>query len=888
MPNSLESKVPAVTEYQRRMDAEWAERERSVFLNSSGAWEKTDLLGLVQSTALQRRAWRSDADLMVVLSAIWACVRRRSQAITKFSLVLKYKQSDGTLIDAPKDHPAMAALKRVNRGMTHRQGRALIEQQKLTTGHSVWVIRRDGLGTPFEFEVWPPLEVEVIPDEKEPWSPAYFVRQKPNGDKETVAAKDVVWLRHVIDPRDGFTGIGPIGAVRVEADTTMEAQRYNQRVYDNDTMLGKMFTAEDATPLQIQQWQETLDRKFKGTDKAHSVMITDGNLKLVESMISNKDMEFLESQKWTVEETARVFEMSPVLIGSQVSSTYNNNETVGVDFWEMMATQAQNEADEWTEFYLWPNFGEEWCFVVDDSKVNALQSDLKKQADIDAINLGSGKNIINELRKRDDEDPVPWGDTPIMSTTMAPLDTRTPEEKAATALAIAAARPAPQPPPGAPGAKVTPPVAGGKRSDPKVEIPVTPSGPTPGIHKWAKIEEGWNRRFGFELKAVLKHLDERAGPDAVRVNSPGLDLGDVDDYNWDWAAKYGPEVIDELTQLWSQVLADFEYDPAKLPTITLAKEHAASRAGNLLSLNGSDSLVATTKQRVRQLVEQNLASGDTLRNLKNQLRADFGFSASRAETIARTETATSLGEGKLRAMQSRGTSGKAWDVDGKPCPICIGNADAGIISIDDAFPSGHMTVPAHPRCECTIEPREYAPVAGASVDTQGESSGAWADIERDNVFVPLSQLENPQTDEMYALRSYVGISNGRINRALRTGDQMENNAEDIRLLDGLMHSRSTSRPYMVHRGVGTDVHGKTFIDDLKPGDTFTDKAYVSTTTKKEIISGFDSGGTMSIRVPQGTHAVTGNPYEEELILHRGQQFRVISKEGRHVDVEIVQ
>lgn len=42
--------------------------------------------------------------------------------------------------------------------------------------------------------------------------------------------------------------------------------------------------------------------------------------------------------------------------------------------------------------------------------------------------------------------------------------------------------------------------------------------------------------------------------------------------------------------------------------------------------------------------------------------------------------------------------------DGKVCPACQGNVDAGPVRIGDSYPSGDTQAPAHPRCRCQVIP----------------------------------------------------------------------------------------------------------------------------------------------------------------------------------------
>ena len=39
------------------------------------------------------------------------------------------------------------------------------------------------------------------------------------------------------------------------------------------------------------------------------------------------------------------------------------------------------------------------------------------------------------------------------------------------------------------------------------------------------------------------------------------------------------------------------------------------------------------------------------------------------------------------------------------CDDCEANEAAGLIDLDEAFPSGDDSPPAHPNCRCTVETR---------------------------------------------------------------------------------------------------------------------------------------------------------------------------------------
>lgn len=112
-----------------------------------------------------------------------------------------------------------------------------------------------------------------------------------------------------------------------------------------------------------------------------------------------------------------------------------------------------------------------------------------------------------------------------------------------------------------------------------------------------------------------------------------------------------------------------------------------------------------TKRRLAKVIADGIEGKRGVPGLARDLRGDFAdMRRYRSMMIARTETANALSQSSLDTMKDMGIDGKEWVVAGDPCAICIDNAAAGIISVNDVFPSGDASPPAHPNCECALAP----------------------------------------------------------------------------------------------------------------------------------------------------------------------------------------
>ncbi len=160
--------------------------------------------------------------------------------------------------------------------------------------------------------------------------------------------------------------------------------------------------------------------------------------------------------------------------------------------------------------------------------------------------------------------------------------------------------------------------------------------------------------------------------------------------------------------------------------------------------------------------------------------------------------------------------------------------------------------------------------------------------------------------EDYTMNAY-----GPINTYLRTNKWEENNESGIQksdvaeyrsALDGAISRTEAPRDMLLYRGTS----GVDKFDTLKEGDVFTDKGYVSTTTKPDQLWSFmstatggrydsrpvEKGYVLQINVPEGSKVLSVNKYfkgvsaqygpteaireENEHILPRGTKFRVDS------------
>lgn len=171
---------------------------------------------------------------------------------------------------------------------------------------------------------------------------------------------------------------------------------------------------------------------------------------------------------------------------------------------------------------------------------------------------------------------------------------------------------------------------------------------------------------------------------------------------------YGDAAVSALEQLGD----DVGFNALNAEALNYARERAAEMVGMrwvdgdlITNPNAEWAITDSTRDGIRSQVERAFEGGLTPGELASEIRDSYEFSDARAEMVARTELASAHVEGSLDAWRESGVvEGKRWILGsehGDP-DDCDDNEAAGVIGIDETFPSGDDAPPIHPNCVCDL------------------------------------------------------------------------------------------------------------------------------------------------------------------------------------------
>jgi len=165
-----------------------------------------------------------------------------------------------------------------------------------------------------------------------------------------------------------------------------------------------------------------------------------------------------------------------------------------------------------------------------------------------------------------------------------------------------------------------------------------------------------------------------------------------------------------------------------------------------------------------------------------------------------------------------------------------------------------------------------------------------ADLEDFNSYVNREEyeewLDTLEYDEEEMLKGYKTGDYRTINRCRSLRDGIE--TSEIHMMDAAI-ARAPTLPQntRVYRGI----HAK-YASDLKEGDVWSDKGYISTSADKKVASVFSrEGAVVEILVRKGQPGLYLEPfaptpyYEAEILLPRGSKFRILKKEENRILME---
>jgi HK97 family phage portal protein len=299
---------------------------------------------------------------------------------------------------ASPDHPVQRLLDAPNPFWTRGDLWRATETYLGLWGSAYWGLERNEIGQ--VIEIWPLRSdrMRVIPDPERYIKG--FVYVGSGQQLVPYVPEDIVWI-HYFNPLDEYAGLSPIAPLRLSADMGMDALRANRSNLANDSTPGLFIeTTDTPTDDEVREFYERWESRYKGVDKTKRPALLSSGMKPVNMGFSPRDMEYINSLRWSLEDVARVYGVPRPMIGDIERLTFSNFQTARRVFWEDTIVPQLIFYQEALQQMLLPNFGDPSLFVEFDlGAIEALRESENDKAARRRLYVETGIMTIDEIRR---------------------------------------------------------------------------------------------------------------------------------------------------------------------------------------------------------------------------------------------------------------------------------------------------------------------------------------------------------------------------------------------------------------------------------------------------------------------------------------------------------
>lgn len=359
---------------------------------------------------------RVSPDVSMQLTVVYRCVHLLAATMAKLPLKLRDRATS-----KPDDaHPVSRLLtRRPNRWQTPYQWRAMQGAHVFLRGNAYSRIVFDGAGNAVELVPMHPDAVDI--DELPGGDWRYKWKQK-NGVAIPLLRDEVLHLKGLSN--DGICGMSPIAAQRESIGAAVAAQNYAARVFKNNARPGggyikapSKFPDVEAKRRFRDAWQDS-----QTGANAHKTAILEGGMEYVALGMTNTDAQFIETRKYSDTDLCRIFGVPPHKVGVMDRATYSNMEQQNVEFFEEIHSIAAN-FEQLIQMQLLTPEEEDRLYVQFELK-GVLRADSDTRSKFYGAAIKDGWMTRNEVREREDMEPLDGLDKPLEPLNMAPAGQR--------------------------------------------------------------------------------------------------------------------------------------------------------------------------------------------------------------------------------------------------------------------------------------------------------------------------------------------------------------------------------------------------------------------------------------------------------------------------------
>lgn len=380
----------------------------------------------------------------MAISAFFCGVNLITGAIASMKLIL-YRRTGESSRERFRDHPLYRVLHdQADLEMTAHQWKRASVGHLVLWGNAYSIMRRDPYrGTIIGVEeILHPSQVKVYKS-KTTRRLSYEIARGP-GRVETLTRQGERFIFHIPGPGfDGVTGYSLLRLARESLGLTAAMEEFGQRFFGQGVHAGGFLERpETQKPLSKEAWdrlKESITSAYTGLANQGKFILLEEGTKFNKNVIPLEDAQFLLSRTFQIGEVARWLNLSPARLKELSRATFSNIEQLQImDLQDCFLPWCSLMEPEYNSQLLEPTLRDSAFaeFMMD----SLLRADSVSRNNALAVKRQWGALTANEWREFDNQNPLPGGDSPILPSNYAIVDS------AGQPIPPTAPRP-PEPPP---------------------------------------------------------------------------------------------------------------------------------------------------------------------------------------------------------------------------------------------------------------------------------------------------------------------------------------------------------------------------------------------------------------------------------------------------------
>lgn len=377
-------------------------------------------------------------DTAMMASAVWACVRVISETLATVPLITYRRLPDDRreratsyyLYDILHDQP--------NEYQTAFEFREMMTAHCLLTGNAYARLMPGRRGAADQLVPMHPNRMQITTVNGE----VIYRYTEPDGRSTTYSDSEIFHLRGLSNggglsslgsaySTDGRLGMSVLQYAREAIGLTLALQQYGARLFSQGTQLSGVLTHPGKLSADAQKrLRDTWMQKHSGLNQAHKPAILEEGMKWESIQMSNEDAQFLASRAFQVADIARWFRVPLHMIQETTPSTSwgSGIEQLSLAFVIYTLLPWARRWEQAIARDLIVQTGQYYAEYLFDS---LLRGDIKSRYEAYAVARNWGWMSANDIRRRENEDPIDAGDIYLQPLNMVEAGAEPPEPEPA-------------------------------------------------------------------------------------------------------------------------------------------------------------------------------------------------------------------------------------------------------------------------------------------------------------------------------------------------------------------------------------------------------------------------------------------------------------------------